>query len=53
MKIWFVKFLQKKSTNTCIIDLDDHKQVSLTVNDNNIIDLGLAELSQLVCILYS
>ncbi len=44
------KISLNKSTNTRIIDLDDHEQMSLTVNDNNIIDLALAELSQLVCI---
>jgi hypothetical protein len=44
------KISSNKSTNTRIIDLDDHEQVSLAVNDNNIINLTLAELSELVCI---
>ncbi len=44
------KISSNKLTNTRIIDLDDHEQVSLTVNNNNIIDLALAASSQLVCI---
>jgi hypothetical protein len=44
------KISSNKSTNTRIIDLDDHEQVSLAVNDNNIINLTLAELSELFCI---
>ncbi|CAF1414325.1 unnamed protein product [Adineta steineri] len=41
------KISATKSTNTRIIDLDDHEQMSLTINDKNIINLALAELSEL------
>ncbi|CAF4207658.1 unnamed protein product, partial [Adineta steineri] len=41
------KISATKSTNTRIIDLDDHEQMSLTINDTNMINLALAELSRL------
>ena len=49
------QFSSKKNKNTKIIDLDDKQKVASIIKDNNdrVSSALLAELSELVCILYS